>query len=483
MGNFKYTFNYLINNLLKIALFIGLSYILFCSENDINKPDDEQEGKAVFWLTSPIQKIYFTKQTSIEPSNSVENQDSIVVNSNESFQEIDGFGFALTGGSAYHIHNMSASARSDLLTELFSSKDTNIGTSYLRVSIGASDLDFAPFSYDDLEPGETDINMEKFSLDKDREHVIPVLKEILEINPDIKILGSPWSAPIWMKTNGNSIGGRLKAEYHEAYAKYFVKYIQGMRDEGITIDAITVQNEPLHDGNNPSMYMPASQQGVFVKDFLGPAFEDAAIQTKIIIYDHNADNTAYALSILADPSAAQYINGSAFHLYNGAIGALSMVHNAFPEKNLYFTEQWVGANQNMDEVLKWHIRELIVGATRNWCKTVIEWNLASDPNYEPHTEGGCSECLGAVTINGDQIIRNPAYYIIAHASKYVRPGSHRIDSTLPENLPNVAFKRPDGKIVVIVLNNGFTEKSFSIKIGNECISSSLASGAVGTYVW
>ncbi|HEM49096.1 MAG TPA: glucosylceramidase, partial [Caldithrix sp.] len=173
----------------------------------------------------------------------------------------------------------------------------------------------------------------------------------------------------------------------------------------------------------------------------------------------------------------------AFHLYNGEIGALSIVHNSFPEKNLYFTEQWVDAYGDMTGALVWHIRELIIGATRNWCKTVIEWNLASDPNYEPHTDGGCSQCMGAVTINGDIITRNPAYYIIAHAAKYVRPGSRRITSNLPEDLPNVAFERPDGKIVIIVLNNGEINKSFCIKIGSRYINSSLASGSTGTYVF
>ena len=483
MSSINSQFKVLLNKLVKLTLFLGLGFSLFCSEKDINKSDDKDEGKVLFWLTSPVENIYFTEQASIESSEIDNDYDSIVVNSDITFQEIDGFGFALTGGSAYHIHNMSASERSNLLTELFDYKGNNIGASYLRVSIGASDLDFEPFSYDDLEPGETDVNMEHFSLDKDREHVIPVLKEILKITPDIKILGSPWSAPVWMKTNGSSIGGSLKEEYHEAYAKYFVKYIQGMKDEGITIDAITVQNEPLHDGNNPSMYMPASQQGVFIKNFLGPAFENEGIQTKIIIYDHNADNIIYAISILNDPAAAQYVDGSAFHLYNGEISALSQVHYAFPDKNLYFTEQWVGAYENMADRLIWHTRELIIGATKNWCRTVIEWNLAADQNYQPHTDGGCSQCLGAVTINGDIVTRNPAYYIIAHASKYVRPGSYRINSTFPEDLPNVAFERPDGKKIIIVLNNGSTNKSFSIKIGNQFINSSLASGAVGTYIW
>ena len=479
----KFVNNTLLLRLLELILFTCLGFGLACSEEDISDPEDQDEGKVVFWLTAPGQDIYFIKQTSIDPTETDNGLDSIVVNPDITFQEMDGFGFALTGGSAYHIHNMSTSERSALLTELFDHNDQNIGASYLRVSIGASDLDFEVFSYDDLPPGETDLDMQRFSLDKDREHVIPVLKEILAINPDIKIMGSPWSPPVWMKTNGNSIGGSLKVEYYDAYAKYFVKYIQEMQGEGITIDAITVQNEPLHPGNNPSMLMPADEQAAFIKNSLGPAFLDAGIQTKIIIYDHNADNIIYPLSILNDPDVAQYVDGTAFHLYGGEISALSVVHNAYPDKNLYFTEQWVGAPGNIASNLKWHTRELIIGATRNWCKTVIEWNLAADQNYEPHTDGGCTLCLGAVTIVGNSVTRNPAYYIIAHAAKFVRPGSHRIDSSFPEDLPNVAFETPGGKNVIIVLNNGAIDKSFTIKIGDHFVNSTLPAGAVGTYVW
>ena len=182
------------------------------------------------------------------------------------------------------------------------------------MSIGASDLSDRVFSYNDLPAGETDPEMTRFSLDPDREDLIPVLKEILAINPSIKLLGSPWSAPLWMKTNNSSVGGSLKHEWFNAYAKYFVKYVQGMKAEGITIDAITIQNEPLHPGNNPSMYMTASDQALFIRQSLGPAFAAAGISTKIIIYDHNADRTDYPLDILNDPDARKYVDGSDFVL-------------------------------------------------------------------------------------------------------------------------------------------------------------------------
>lgn len=456
-------------------------------KDSVSQPEDfgggVTEGPLQFWLSDPAKEIKFIQQSTGVDTGKLNSITTIGVNPGASMQFIDGFGFALTGGSALHIHNMSAAERNKLLVELFDHTENNIGTSYLRVSIGASDLDEYVFSYNDLEPGQTDVNMDHFTLDEDRRYVIPVLKEILQINPDIKILGSPWSPPVWMKTNGSSIGGSLKTEYYSAYAKYFVKYIQEMSAEGITIDAITVQNEPLHPGNNPSLLMYAIDQAIFIKNYLGPAFQNAGIQTKIIIYDHNADRTDYPISIMDDPEAKQYIDGSAFHLYGGSIEDLSLVHNAHPDRNLYFTEQWVGAPGNLAEDLKWHVRELIIGATRNWCKNVIEWNLASDDNQDPHTPGGCDRCLGAVTISGNEVTRNSAYYIIAHASKFVRPGSQRVYSSTSSDLPSVAFRTPDNRYVIIVLNNSSSELSFNIEIRNKSIHSKLAAGTVGTYVW
>lgn len=468
-------------------LFIILPFILFnCKGTNENGPDpDDTTGRKVeAWVTSPRQNILFTRLDEDPAFRTTINQDPVIVTDTTSaFQTIDGFGNCLTGGSAILLNNMSPSERSSLLRELFGTDGNAIGISYLRVSIGASDLSDRVFSYDDLPEGETDPEMSRFSLTPEKEDLIPVLKEILEINPGIKILGSPWSAPLWMKTTFSSIGGSLKPEWYGAYAKYFVKYIQGMKAEGIDIDAITIQNEPLYGGNNPSMLMSAAEQALFIKQYLGPAFATAGITTKIIIYDHNADRTDYPLEILSDAGARQYADGSAFHLYGGTIDALSAVHDAYPSKNLYFTEQWVGGPGNLEEDLKWHVENLVIGATRHWCRIVLEWNLASDPQYDPHTPGGCDRCLGTVTINGNTIKRNPAYYILAHSAKFVRPGSVRVSTNIPGNLPNVAFIRPDGKKVLIVLNTAPVKKNFNVKFRGSAVRLSLDPGAVGTYMW
>jgi glucosylceramidase len=285
-----------------------------------------------------------------------------------------------------------------------------------------------------------------------------------------------------MKTNKSAKGGSLKPEYFGVYARYFVKYIQAMKAQGIPIDAITIQNEPLNPDNNPSMYMTAVDQALFVKNYLGPEFAKANITTKIILYDHNCDMYSYPLTVLNDPDARKYSDGSAFHLYGGNIVALTTVHNAYPDKNVYFTEQWVGAPGNFAEDLKWHVKNLIIGAPRNWSKNVIEWNLASDPNYYPHTDGGCGTCLGALTI-GNNVSRNVAYYIIGHASKFVPVGSIRIESSVVSNLPNVAYLTPTGKKVLIVLNESNSTQTFNIQFNKKIVTHNLVAGAVATYVW
>ncbi|MGB8190387.1 MAG: glycoside hydrolase family 30 beta sandwich domain-containing protein [Chitinophagaceae bacterium] len=446
-------------------------------------PPTTTKSDVDFWLTQGDQSVLFKKQSgNLMWSTSGGSTNIVEADTTQTFQGIDGFGYTLTGGSATLINALAPAVKDELLNELFRHDSTFIGVSYLRISIGASDLSASTFTYDDMPAGQTDVNLQQFSIDKEKQDLIPVLKKILAINPAIKILGSPWSAPTWMKTNNNFVGGSLKPEYYAAYAQYFVKYIQAMKAEGITIDAITPQNEPLHGGNNPSMVMQASEQATFIKNNLGPAFQTAGITTKIIAYDHNADRPDYPLTVLGDAGAKQYVDGSAFHLYGGPITALSQVHDAFPDKNIYFTEQWTGGPGNFGGDLKWHIQNLIIGATRNWSRNVLEWNLAADPSYQPHTPGGCSSCMGALTISNG-FTRNVSYYVIAHASKFVRPGSVRIASTQTTTLSTVAFKNPEGKKVMIVLNNGANAEVFNIKFNGKTVTTSLNSGAVGTFVW
>lgn len=467
------------------------------------------------WVTTLDRSQLFTKQEKpIEFNNSRRGRGAITItiDDNMQYQTIDGFGFSLTGGSAELMMRMSQPERTKLINELFRTDENNIGVSYIRLTIGASDLNSFVFSYNDLEDGEVDLKLEKFNLSQDMYDVIPVMKEILAVNPDIKIMASPWSAPTWMKTNNKVKGGKLKEEYYSVYAQYFVKYVEAMKEQGITIDAITIQNEPLNTNNTPSMQMLPNDQRIFIKDHLGAAFEEAGIKTKIVLFDHNLDRIDHPLTTLNDPEAAKYVDGSGFHHYGGKMSALTIMHAAHPDKNLYFTEQMVIERPGSSTIeIANQVERLIVGATQNWSKNVILWNFAADPLNDPHTDdGGCPMCQGAVTLDDDNVTRNVAYYVIAHASKFVRPGSVRIGSTqngdmlvnLTEDeehrgegamrvgiseannvFPNVAFRTPEGKTVLIVANNSRSNNYFKIRCNGQFANIKLNPGAVGTYVW
>jgi glucosylceramidase len=438
------------------------------------------------YLTTPDRSSLLQLQPSIAfTTPAAAATQTINVDAAKTYQTIDGFGFALTSGSAQLLMHMDPAKRDALLHELFTSTGDGIGVSYLRLTLGASDMNASVYSYDDLAPGDTDVPMAHFTLDPDKEAVIPVMKQILAIDPKIDILASPWSAPLWMKTNNRAQGGVLKPEYFSAYATYFVKYIQGMQADGINIDAITIQNEPLNEKNTPSMLMLESEQDEFIKTDLGPAFKQAGIKTKILLYDHNLDHPLYPLSILRDPAAARYVNGSAFHLYGGTVDAMTEVHDAFPKKSIYFTEQSITQRDNDGPLrISRPVAQVMIGVSRNWSKNVLLWNLAADPSNGPHTNnGGCGGCSGAITIDGDKVRRNVAYYAVAQVSKFVPPGSVRIDSNNLDTLPNVAFRTPDGKKVLVISNTTDTPQSFDVHAGSKTFSSSLAAGSVGTYVW
>ncbi|MCO5935285.1 glucosylceramidase [Mucilaginibacter sp. RB4R14] len=438
-------------------------------------------GPVTVFLTKGDKSALLAPSTVNFTADAGTNTNTITVDESVTYQGIDGFGFTLTGGSASLLNGLGGN-KAAVLNELFGTGNGQIGISYLRISIGASDLSSSDFTYNQT---SGDVNMNNFSLAQENTDFLPILKAILAINPNIKILATPWTAPTWMKVNttGNNgyTGGSLNTAYYDAYARYFVKYIQAMQAQGITIDAITPQNEPLNPYNNPSMVMQANEEVNFINNNLGPQLRNAGLNTKIIAYDHNTDVPSYATTVVGN--ASQYVDGSAFHLYAGNISTLTDVHNAYPNKNVYFTEQWVGAPSNFGGDLGWHINTLIIGATRNWSRNVLEWNLAADPNNNPHTNGGCSTCLGGITVSGTSITRNVGYYIVAHASKFVRPGAVRISSNIAGGIQNVAFKNSDDSKVLIASNSDNVDVNFKVKWGNESFSYTLAAGAVATFKW
>ncbi len=408
---------------------------------------------------------------------------SIQFNSNKKYQQIEGFGFGLTGGSATLIDQLPEVSKKQILNEIFGQGKDKLGVSYIRISMGASDLDARVFSYDDLPSGQTDSLLTHFNLSLDTLHLIPILKKAIAINPKIKIMASPWSPPTWMKTNGASMGGHLLKKYYATYANYFIKYINAMKQQGIHITSVTLQNEPEHGGNNPSLLMDANEQKDFIANYIGPQFKAAHINTEVILYDHNADHPNYPISILNDIQAKSFATGTAFHLYLGDEAALSTVHTAHPDKKILFTEQWTGAKGEFGGDLMWHLEHIVVGTINNWSSAVIEWNLAADASFNPHTLGGCTECKGAFTIQGDKISKNVSYYIIGQASKYIPVGSTRVEvSSKNSAIKTTGFNLPNGKKAILVVNTGATIQQKIID-GNKQILFEIPAQSASTIVW
>ena len=438
-------------------------------------------------------------------------QNAIIVDDRQCYQTVEGFGFAMTGGSAQHIIGMSQEDRTALLTQLFGREGGQAGINYIRLTLGASDMNSFVFSYDDMPEGKEDFKLKHFTLAQDLKDVVPVMQEVLKINPDLKILASPWSAPAWMKESKDVRGGKLRKECYGVYADYFVKYVQEMAKKGIRIDAVTIQNEPLNNRNTPSMPWTPQEQAEFIGKYLGPRFEAAGLDTRIILFDHNCDRPDYPLTILSDPDADKYASGVAYHHYAGDMSAMSYTHMARPDVDIYFTEQMTTEHPGSPTInITAPVKRMIVDVMRNWSRNSILWNLAADSLNDPHTDnGGCSMCQGAITIdNGKLTSYNVAYYTVAQISRFVPDGSVRIFSTAPQDpainlfedeqgpgvfravtsthsdvLPNVAFKTPEGKIVLLVVNNTDSWKTVKIQYNGKFFDSFLDSGSVATYIW
>ncbi len=487
----SYDWNRLASYIAVLPVYI---FLIACGDKDPGPkppppPSDVEVGKAAYWITTGDQTRLLSRENDISIiEEKATNLPTVTVNRDQVFQEIEGFGAALTGSSAYLINQkLNSSQRQALLRDLFD-KDSGIGMSALRLTIGASDFSLKDYTYNDLAPGETDYELNYFSIDYERTDLLPVLKQISNLSSDITLIASPWTAPAWMKTNGSLHGGSLKTEAYDVYADYFVRYLDEMDKEGITIDAITIQNEPLHTAGYPSMGMSADEQNTFIKSHLGPAFTDASRDTRIIIYDHNWDNTQYALSMLNDAATKPYVAGTAFHAYAGNVSAMSVVRNAHPDKGIYFTEISGGSwSTDFSSNLQWNMANIFIGGTKNWAKTALLWNLALDENAGP-TNNGCTDCRGVVTINSNTgtVTRNVEYYSIAHFSKFIRNGADRIATAVSGQVSgtdHVAFVNPDSSRIIVFSNAGNAQQSLVVKDGGRQFTVLLPAASVVTVAW
>jgi glucosylceramidase len=404
------------------------------------------------------------------------------------YQEMVGFGAAITDASAWLIQTkLSAAQRDSLMQDLFG-RDPGIGLSFTRLTIGASDFSRTHYSFDDMPAGQTDTMLARFSIDPNRSDVLPVVKRALAINPGLEVMASPWSAPGWMKTTRSLIKGTLRAEAYPAFAEYLRRYIQAYQAEGVPIFAITVQNEPHFEPDNyPGMRLTPAQRADLLKNHLGPLFRRSGIRTQILDWDHNWDEPSSPLAVLGDSGARTFVSGIAWHCYAGNVSAQTPVHDAYPEKDAYFTEcsggQWA---PKWADNLQWLTRTLLIGSTRGWAKGVLFWNLALDESHGPHL-GGCGDCRGVVTINSASgaVARNEEYYALAHASRFVRPGARRIaSSTAVDSLETVAFRNADdGSKVLIVVNTAAMDRTFAVRASGRSFRFTLPAGAVVTLRW
>ncbi len=461
---------------LGLAVF-GLLCIAFYSCKKNLYDDADGSGKTTaraaesvsVWMTSGDQSKLLQQQggvTFAPDAGTVSN--TITVNEGTTYQSIDGFGYTLTQGSAKLINNLPAAAQNALLNELFSTN--GIGLSVVRIGVGATDLSDYSYTYRD---GAS------FSLaGPDLTYTIPILKKILAINPNIKVLATPWTAPRWMKTNGSFVGGTLKAENYESYGQYWLDYMNAMRAQGIEIWAITPQNEPQNPHNEPSMELTKENQLGLINDFIGPKLRGAGFNCKIICFDHNCDNTEYPIFVANNSS---YVDGSAFHLYGGNISAMSYVKTQ-TNKNVYFTEQYTDKNGSFSGDFSWHIQNVVLGSLNNWSKAVLEWNLASDSNAGPHTPGGSSVSMGAIAIDGANVTRRVGYYIIAQVSKFVQPNAVRISSNSTGSIQTTAFKNSDGSKVLVAFNSGGTT-TIKVRWGNQAFTYSIPGGTAASFKW
>jgi glucosylceramidase len=470
-----------------IAIALGTVLLSSCAVRAARRTT---ESAARGWVTTPDRSSLLAPLAMMPiRMASADGGTRIVVDTAQRFQVIDGFGAALTDAAAWLMqHRLSTAQRDALLQQLFSRRNAGAGFGVVRVTIGASDYSRSHYTFDDRPAGERDDSLTHFSIAPHRDDMLPVLKRALAINPSLTVMGTPWSPPAWMKTSASLNGGTLRPDAFGAYARYLVKFVDAYAREGVPIALLTVQNEPHHEPKDyPGMRFLPAQRSQFIGEHLGPllAQRNARVRPRILDWDHNWDEPQSPLAVLQDDVARPFVSGVAWHCYAGDVRAQSTVHEAYPDKETWFTECSGGAwAPDFGDNLRWNTRTLIIGATRHWARGVLLWNLALDPQGNPHL-GGCSNCRGVVTIDSaaGTVTFNEEYYALAHASRFVLRGAHRVASTTGDDLDTVAFRNPDGTIALIAVNSATVGRTFVVQTGQRQFTASMPAGAVATYTW
>ena len=461
-------------------------------------------------FTTTADGLYSLAESEVKLFNGVSMAPSTIeLDVNKKYQTIDGFGYAITYSSCYNLMQMTPQKRLALLKRIYSTTE-GYGVSYARISLGCNDFSSTEYSYCDTKGSDSD-PLSNFTLYSDEnEYVIPILKEILAINPSVKIIAAPWTCPKWMKVaNINTktpkdswTDGHLNPDYRETYAKYFVKFIQTMKEKGIKIYAVSPQNEPLNKANCASLYMPWQEEAPFVKA-LAAEFKKNSINTKIYVFDHNynydniADQKDYPVKLYNEIGNAfegsELVVGAAYHDYGGNNSELTNIHNQRPDKELIFSETSIGTwnyGRDLTKRLTADMKNVALATVNQYCKAVLVWNLMLDYKMGPNLDGGCQTCYGAIDIdpNGyNKLAYNSHYYIINHLSSVVSPGAVRIGNTYrtvnDSKITHAEFLNPDGSYATVIINEGDEAKSINLSDGIHNFSCSVPANGVISCKW
>jgi len=436
------------------------------------------------WLTLPDKSALLARQAPVPLRRGATG--TIAVDPAKRYQKMVGFGAAITDASAWLIQRkLNPRQRTALLRELFGSD--GLGFAFTRLTVGASDFSRSHYSYDDMPKGATDPTLAHFSIAPAQQDVLPTARAARAINPKLAVMISPWSAPGWMKSTDSLVKGTLKAEAYAPFARYLGRTVQGFAAAIGPIDYLSIQNEPDFEPDNyPGMRLSAAQRARIIGDHVGPEFARLGLKTRILDWDHNWDKPEHPLGVLADPVANRHVAGVAWHCYGGDVSAQGKVRDAYPDKDVFFTEcsggNWSGP---WADSWSWTLRTLVMGAPRNWARGVLMWNLALDEDHGPHL-GGCGDCRGVVTIDSktDAITRNPEYYAFGQASRFVRPGATRIAATSePGGIETVAYANPDGTRVLIAFNAGKQARDLAVSTEGSHFAYRLAAQGAATFRW
>ena len=441
---------------------------------------------AQMWITTPDQAKKLARQAGPASNGHAVGDETIAIDTSKHFQKMHGFGAAMTDASAQLLSNLPDGKRKAIMAELFGRGPNGLGLSFTRLTVGASDFSPTHYSYDDTPGNAPDPDLQHFTIEPARKYVLPRVREALAINPQLKVMISPWSAPAWMKTTRSLIKGQLVPQYYPAFANYLARTVEAFGREGVPVSMLTIQNEPdFEPGDYPGMRVNSPDRAVIIGRFVGPAFESRGLKTQILDYDHNWDNPEMPLRVLSDPAARRYVAGVAWHCYEGDVPAQSPVHDAYPEKDAWETEcsggEW---SPKFAQVLGWMTDKLIIGASNHWSRGSLLWNLALDPAHGPHN-GGCGDCRGVITIDRatGAITRNVEYYVLGHVSRFVLPGAYRVAATSRgDEVAAAAFLNPDGSRVAILYRKS-GRGPVSVALDGKRYNVALPKGSVATLQW